>query len=391
MPGKNINQQDIDKKLKDEISKDGDAQMPNNKGKPANVKLQKPFLKWVGGKTQIIDDIIKHVPKEMENYHEIFLGGGSVLLAVLSNQKKGKLTIKGKIFAYDINEALIHVYKNLQRNSESLHSKLSKYIDEYGSIATNKTEQVKEEKDNADKPQQHDKVDEESKADDEIESDKKKDDVQEISTSKKSKKQKITIPATLAEAKKSKEGYYYWQREQYNKIKDKSSVKCSALFMFLNKTGFRGMYREGPNGFNIPYGNYKKTPEIMDKQTFETISELIKDVEFACKDFTDSIQKVSAGDFVYLDPPYAPETDKSFVGYTKNGFDSEFHESLFENIKKIHLEKVSFAMSNSNVTMVKSAFPESEGFYTEEVKARRAINSKDPGATTTEVIIYNSL
>ena len=378
MPGKKKIHQDNDnnKKLKDEINKDGNGEMSNNKEKNENNKPQKPFLKWVGGKTQIIDDIIKHVPKEMDNYHEIFLGGGSVLLAILSNQKKGKLTIKGKIFAYDINEALIHVYKNLQKNSDSLHSKLSKYIDEYGSISTNKMEQVKEQKDTAD---------------DTSGEEKKKEDDEEITTSKKSKKQKITIPASHEEAKKSKEGYYYWQREQYNKIKDKSSVKCSALFMFLNKTGFRGMYREGPNGFNIPYGNYKKTPEIMSKETFATISELIKDVEFATKDFTDSIQKVSAGDFVYLDPPYAPETDKSFVGYTKNGFDNVFHEKLFENIKKIHSDKVSFAMSNSNVTMVKSAFPESEGFYTEEVNARRAINSKDPGATTIEVIIYNLL
>ena len=76
MPRKNKVQQDIHKKLKGERSKDGDAQMPNNKGKPENVKLQKPFLKWVGGKTQIIDDIIKHVPKEMDNslnYMSLFL------------------------------------------------------------------------------------------------------------------------------------------------------------------------------------------------------------------------------------------------------------------------------------------------------------------------------
>lgn len=361
------------KKLKDKPSNNDEAKMANhevNHEDNHKIKYQKPFLKWVGGKTQIIDNIIKHVPKEMNNYHEIFLGGGSVLFALLSLQRAGKISIKGKIFAYDINEALIHVYKNLQRDSDTLHKKLTKYINEYGSISKNKIEEVKENKKNLSGPS---------------------DSKQEQVTGQNGKKKKLTNPNTLEQAKKSKEGYYYWQREQYNKIKDKSSVKCSALFMFLNKTGFRGMYREGPNGFNIPYGNYKKTPEIMDKETFATISDLIKDVEFARKDFTDSIQNVSRGDFVYLDPPYAPETEKSFVGYTKNGFDSEFHDSLFDNIKRIHSEKVSFAMSNSNVTMVKSAFPESEGFYTEEVKARRAINSKDPGATTTEVIIYNSL
>ena len=385
MPRKKNNEQDNDKKLKGEMTKYHDVQMSKNERKPANVKLQKPFLKWVGGKTQIIDDVIKHIPKEMNNYHEIFLGGGSVLFAILSLQKEGKIVIKGKIFAYDINEALIHVYKNLQNNSNSLHNKLSEYIHEYGNIATNKIEQVQESINIMSKALEVDHVEHEGNVE------AKKDDTQGGKNTKTTKKKKITIPTTLEEAKKSKEGYYYWQREKYNKIKDKSSVKCSALFMFLNKTGFRGMYREGPNGFNIPYGNYKKTPEIMDKQTFANISELIKDVEFACKDFTVSIANVSTGDFVYFDPPYAPETDKSFVGYTKNGFDSNFHNSLFDEIKKIHAVKVSFAMSNSNVTMVKSEFPESEGFYTEEVNARRAINSKDPGATTTEVIIYNSL
>ena len=77
-------------------------------------KLQKPFLKWVGGKTQIINDIVSKIPKKINNYHEIFLGGGSVLLAVLSLQKQNKVIIKNKIYAYDINNDLINVYKNIQ-------------------------------------------------------------------------------------------------------------------------------------------------------------------------------------------------------------------------------------------------------------------------------------
>ena len=55
-------------------------------------KIQKPFLKWV--KTQIIDTIISKIPNEINNYHELFLGGGSVLLAVLSLQKQNKIKIK---------------------------------------------------------------------------------------------------------------------------------------------------------------------------------------------------------------------------------------------------------------------------------------------------------
>ena len=78
-------------------------------------KMQKPFLKWVGGKTQILKNIISKVPVEMNNYHELFLGGGSVLLGVLSLQKQKLIVIKEKLYAYDINCVLINVYKHIQK------------------------------------------------------------------------------------------------------------------------------------------------------------------------------------------------------------------------------------------------------------------------------------
>ena len=69
---------------------------------------QKPFLKWVGGKTQILDTILNKIPKEMNNYHEPFVGGGSVLLAVLSMKERGDIKIKGHIYVCDLNEGLIN-------------------------------------------------------------------------------------------------------------------------------------------------------------------------------------------------------------------------------------------------------------------------------------------
>ena len=298
-----------------------------------NEKIQKPFLKWVGGKTQIINDIIAKIPKEINNYHELFLGGGSVLLAILSLQKQNKITIKNKIYAYDINNDLINVYKHIQSNKDELYTFINLYINEYDSIKGTEINRK---------------------------------------------------PTTIEEAKTSKESYYYWIRNKYNHI-NKNTVECSALFMFINKTCFRGMYREGPNGYNVPYGHYKKTPTIISKTDLDYIGDLIKDVKFKHSSFVESIKNIKKGDFVYLDPPYAPETANSFVGYVADGFNLETHKLLFNEIKNLD-DKIKFVMSNAKVELVTENFKK---YNCQDIIARRAINSKKPGSKTTEVIIYN--
>ena len=303
-------------------------------------QLQKPFLKWVGGKTQMIDKILSKIPTEMENYHELFLGGGSVLLAMLSLQKQNKITIRDKIYAYDINPYLINLYKHIQSNKDELYDFIQNYMDVYDSIKTNK---CKKEERNTD---------------------------------------------IYEEAIKSKESYYYWLRTLFNNIKDTENrtIEVSALFLIINKICFRGMYREGPNGFNIPYGNYKKTPTVITKETLDTVSELIKDVEFINKGFVESIQSPIEGDFVYLDPPYAPENKTSFVGYVADGFTEENHKDLFEKTKNLDDTGILFMMSNAKVDMVTKSFKDYEIL---DIEARRAINSKNPGSKTTEVLIFN--
>ena len=295
---------------------------------------QKPFLKWVGGKTQIIDEIIDILPDEIENYHEPFLGGGSVLLAVLTLQKEKKIIIRGGVYVYDINYKLINVYKHIQTNKSCLFEYVSKYIQEYDSLNG-------------------------------------------VIINRK--------PTTLEEAKTSKESYYYWIRNKFNSD-DISPIECSALFMFLNKTCFRGMYREGPNGYNVPYGHYKKTPTIITKRQLDCISDLIKDVHFIHSDFTNSIRQIKSGDYVYFDPPYAPENIQSFVGYTADGFNLEKHMHLFDEIIKLDEKSVKFIMSNAKVDLVLKHFND---FIRKDIIARRSINSKNPGSVTTEVLIRN--
>ena len=294
--------------------------------------IQKPFLKWVGGKTQIMKHIISKIPPTINNYHELFLGGGSVLLAVLSLQKQNKIVIKNRIVACDKNKVLINVYTHIQKHKEELYSFIQKYVQEYDKIEGTLINRQ---------------------------------------------------PHNIEEAKTSKESYYYWIRNKYNNI-DKNSIECSALFMFINKTCFRGMYREGPNGYNVPYGHYKKTPTIISIQDLNNISELIKNVEFHYSDFKDSIQHVKEGDFVYLDPPYAPESSKSFVKYLVGGFNIETHQLLFDEVKK--LKDIKFVMNNAKVQLVTDSFEE---YHCEDVLAKRAIHSKNPGSITTEVIIFN--
>ena len=95
-------------------------------------------------------------------------------------------------------------------------------------------------------------------------------------------------------------------------------------------------------------------------------------------------------DFVYLDPPYAPETTTSFVKYTENGFGIDHHTSLFKLIHILTNSNIKIMLSNSDVDLVRSNF-EDNPYDTLSILCKRAINSKNPGAKAKEVIITNFL
>lgn len=300
---------------------------------------QKPFLKWLGGKTQIINHIISKLPPEINSYHELFLGGGSVLLTILQLQKQNKITINKNINAYDINYKLINTYNHVQKNPVQLFNIIQSYINKYNQIKN-------------------------------LNEDKK------ITAIEKKKLNQDNCNT-------SKEKYYYWMRNKFNII-DKDSIECAALFIIINKLCFRGMYREGPDGFNVPFGNYKKTPTLFSMNELNSLSKLIENVQFVCLDYKKSINNIENNDFVYLDPPYFPNNDKSFVHYVKNGFNIDDHNDLFNKIK--NFKNIKFILSNSDVSYVKDKCNE---FKIQTIEARRAINSKDPSSMTNELLIHN--
>lgn len=279
----------------------------------------KPLLKWVGGKTQIIQNVLDRFPTTINNYHEPFLGGGSVLLALLESVERGDIVVTGAVWASDLNISLINFYQQIQTNVAEFIGKSIKLKTEF-----------------------------------------------------------------LALSEEDRKFFYYTIREKY-RAETETTLDSAVMFLFLNKTCFRGLYRVGPNGFNVPYGNYKQ-PTIFVEERLRQVSNLIQNVVFTAHSFEHSLaeQMISENDFIYMDPPYAPETSSSFVGYTSSGFPLTLHQKLFAKCRA--LKKAGILMSNSYVPLVKDSFTSPE-FVISIVSCRRRINSKKPASRTEEVLI----
>jgi DNA adenine methylase len=319
--------------VKEKPVKEKPAQAINIVKEAAN-QIVKPPLKWVGGKTQIIGQVLALFPTSMKNYAEPFLGGGSVLLALLSSNHQ----ISGNIKASDTNPNTIGLYQNIQSHIDELLEELTALMATYSAI--------------------------------------------EGTT--------VNRKATEEEATSSRESYYYWVRSTFNALSqaEKIKPKGSAYLLFLNKTCFRGLYREGPHGLNVPFEKQHQHPSVFEEAHLRQVSALIQGVIFTCQPFEDALATVEEGDFVYLDPPYAPETVTSFVGYNADGFSGKAHELLFNTCHALSEKKVKLLMSNADVPLVKEAFTEPR-YETRTIEVRRAIHSKKPGAKTNEVLITN--
>lgn len=246
--------------------------------------MGKPFIKWAGGKTSLLNDISNHLPISLKNkpnitYIEPFIGGGAVLFFLL--EKYPNIT---RAIINDINQNLIFAYRVIKEQPIELIEILSIIEKEYLEL----------------------------------------------------------------DEEKRKE-YYLIKREEYNK-NDKSKIEQAALFIFLNKTCFNGLYRVNSKGkFNVPHGKYPK-PKICDRETILEDSKLLQNVEILCGDFQETIKYVDNNTFVYLDPPYKEiKKNISFVSYDKNKFNDEEQIRLKNFVDNISKKGGQFLLSNSDI------------------------------------------
>ncbi|HRX29728.1 MAG TPA: DNA adenine methylase [Saprospiraceae bacterium] len=281
----------------------------------ADSKIAKPFLKWAGGKTQLINDIEKVLPKDIFSdkfiYIEPFVGSGAVLFWMLNNfQNLNKAVIN------DINEDLINTYKIIASRPKELIAILQILQNKFHGLEGND------------------------------------------------------------EAKKE---YYYSKRELYNTRKEEQSGQA-ALFIFLNRTCFNGLYRVNrKNEFNVPMGSYKR-PTICDKKNILAVNQALQKVEILCGDFEETLNFSDRNTLFYFDPPYKPLSEtSSFNSYAKDEFNDAEQIRLRDFCHKLDALNHIWILSNSDV----KAKDKNDNFFDDlysdfniqRVDARRSINA----------------
>lgn len=278
--------------------------------KDMSSKKVVPFVKWAGGKRQLLDRISERMPQTYNNYYEPFIGGGAVLFELQPENA----------VINDINASLINAYRVIASKPQEFIAFVQRLDSEMG-------EDGKE--------------------------------------------------------------YYYSLREHYNDklMKEEFDIELAALFVFINKHCFNGLYRVNGKGlFNVPYNNSKK--ESIDVDSIMEVSEYLKKVTVMLGDFEAACRDAKAGDFVFFDSPYAPLNPTSFESYTKEGFDVESHERLARLFDELTRRGCYCMLTNHNTDFINQLYG-NKGYRIDVVDVKRMINSDASKRTGEEVIICN--
>lgn len=269
-----------------------------------------PFVKWAGGKRQLLTQIKERMPEKYNNYFEPFVGGGALTFALLPENA----------LINDINKALINAYRQIC-NAPEVFLKAVKKLD------NGMWEDGKE--------------------------------------------------------------YYYFLREHYNDklMKTEFDVELAALFVFINKHCFNGLYRVNGKGlFNVPYNNSRRVS--VDENLIMEISEYLQSVKIMDGDFEVACKEAKGGDFVFIDSPYAPLNPTSFESYTKEGFDIESHKRLAKLFDELTARGCYCMLTNHNTDLINELYG-NKGYRIDIVSVKRMINSDASNRVGEEVIICN--
>ena len=286
-----------------------------------NRTIAKPFLKWAGGKTQLMQQITSNFPIELEigiinRYVEPFIGGGAVYFYVAQNYKIDEFVIA------DINEELILCYKTIKRDVQAVIENLQILSEKYLGLNEKGREEFYY------------------------------------------KQRKI----------------YNTYRVKINyKRYDESWIERTAQVIFLNKTCYNGLFRMNSRGeFNTPFGRYKN-PKILDEENLLSVSNLLKNTKIISSDFSKTQKYVDNKTFVYLDPPYRPiSKTANFTSYSKYEFGNAAQLKLASFYRMLDDIGAKILLSNSdpqNEDPNDNFFCEQyDGFRIDKVKASRMIN-----------------
>ena len=184
---------------------------------------------------------------------------------------------------------------------------------------------------------------------------------------------------------------YYSMRDRYNvKVMEKEfDLECAALMIWINKHCFNGLHRVNKQGFfNVPYNN-KVSGKSINEDNIRSISDYLNsaNIEMTCLDFEEACDGVSAGDFVYFDSPYVPESaTASFTNYTVEGFNLADHMRLAALFRRLDAVGAKVMLSNNDVPLVHELYA---GYNIQSVDVKRMINSNADRRTGREVLITN--
>ena len=302
-------------------------------------KLAKPFLKWVGGKSQLLDTFQKFYPNQLkegqlQHFCEPFLGGGAVFFDVVQkfDLKSAKL--------FDINKELILTYRVVQKEVNLMMEFLERYANEY---------------------------------------------------------LKLDLEGQKEYYYEFRTNFNHQRFNVDYKRYNENWIPRAAQLIFLNKTCFNGLFRVNQKGeFNTPSGAYKNhLPKILDEPNLKLASEVLSIADIEPADFKIIEEKIAETSFIYFDPPYRPlNKTSSFTNYSKKNFDDELQFQLAEVFKKMDKKGNLVMLSNSdpkNQDEADTFFDDLyAGYDIQRVKANRVINSKvSKRGRINEIVVRN--